>query len=233
MKKLWLLLFIVCSMSACEPQDTRPGFWLSGELQSDFPADWSFTNDHNEVFIEVDAMVYELEEFIADCRATLANGATPAALESVRINLEKLLANEAFVKAHFGPDATKPREGLHSDEELGFQIYAHLPPQASIRPPHDHANSWAIYGQVAGHTDMTDWELEDGADKPHPVRTYRLLPGDAGVFDVGALHSIDYCDGAHVQPPCPHYWGGRRGFQCRHLSPAPWSSHSCCRYRIR
>ena len=37
MKKLWLLLFIVCSMSACEPQDSRPGFWLSGELQSDFP----------------------------------------------------------------------------------------------------------------------------------------------------------------------------------------------------
>ncbi|MBT6272806.1 MAG: hypothetical protein HOI95_01580 [Chromatiales bacterium] len=60
----------------------------------------------------------------------------------------------------------------------------------------DHANSWAVYGQVAGHTDMTDWEIEEGADKPHPMRTFRLLPGDAGWFDVGALHSIDYSDGA-------------------------------------
>lgn len=141
-------------------------------------------------------MAYEFDEFVADCRIALANGATPAALESVRLNLERLLANEAFVKAHFGPDATGQREVLHSDEKLGFQVYAHLPAKAAIRPPHDHANSWAIYGQVAEHTDMTDWELADGAGKPHPVRTYRLLPGDAGIFDVGALHSIDYCDGA-------------------------------------
>ena len=39
-------------------------------------------------------------------------------------------------------------------------------------------------------------DVAEGADKPHPVRTYRLEPGDAGIFDVGALHSIDYCDGA-------------------------------------
>jgi hypothetical protein len=141
-------------------------------------------------------MAYKLEEFVADCRAALAHGATSAALETVRAKLEKLVADDAFVRAHFGPDATGPREVLYSDKELGFQIYAHLPPRASIRPPHDHANSWAVYGQVAGHTDMTDWKLADGADKPHPVRTYRLQPGDAGVFDVGALHSIDYCEGA-------------------------------------
>lgn len=141
-------------------------------------------------------MAYELNDFVADCRTALADGASAAALESVRASLGKLLANEAFIQAHFGPEAVGPREVLHADEALGFRVYAHLPPQASIRPPHDHANSWAVYGQAAGHTDMTDWEVADGADKPHPVRTYRLLPGDVGVFGVGALHSIDYCEGA-------------------------------------
>jgi len=52
-KKVCLLLFAVGLMSACAPQDSRPGFWLRGELQSQFPADWSFSNDHKEVFIEV------------------------------------------------------------------------------------------------------------------------------------------------------------------------------------
>lgn len=53
MKKLGLLLIVLCAMSACEPQDSRSGFWLGGNLQSQFPADWSFSNDHKEVFIEV------------------------------------------------------------------------------------------------------------------------------------------------------------------------------------
>jgi len=53
MKRLCFLVVCVCGLSACEPQDTDPGFWLSGELQTEFPADWSFTNDHPEIFIEV------------------------------------------------------------------------------------------------------------------------------------------------------------------------------------
>jgi hypothetical protein len=42
-----LLLLLV----ACEPQDRRPGLWLSGETAVT-PADWSFVNDTQEVFLE-------------------------------------------------------------------------------------------------------------------------------------------------------------------------------------
>ncbi|MEQ8483115.1 MAG: hypothetical protein RIB46_02010 [Pseudomonadales bacterium] len=42
-------------MSGCEPSDRRPGLWLSGELQSQLPADWSFTDAHPEIFVEVAA----------------------------------------------------------------------------------------------------------------------------------------------------------------------------------
>ncbi len=35
----------------CEPQDRRPGLWLSGEVAST-PPDWNFTNEHMEIFVE-------------------------------------------------------------------------------------------------------------------------------------------------------------------------------------
>ena len=45
------LLSLSALMSACEPQDRRPGLWLSGETPIT-PADWSFVNDTQEVFLE-------------------------------------------------------------------------------------------------------------------------------------------------------------------------------------
>lgn len=40
-------------LAACiDPQDRRPGLWLSGERAA-APADWSFTRAHPEVWIEV------------------------------------------------------------------------------------------------------------------------------------------------------------------------------------
>lgn len=53
MQKLCFLIVCACLLGACEPQDTEPGFWLSGELQTVFPDDWSFTSEYPEIFIEV------------------------------------------------------------------------------------------------------------------------------------------------------------------------------------
>ena len=63
-------------------------------------------------------------------------------------------------------------------------------------PPHDHGASWAVYGQAAGHTDMTVWSATGDAGALEPVRTFRLEAGQAGLFDVREIHSIDYTDGA-------------------------------------
>ena len=48
---------------------------------------------------------------------------------------------------------------------------------------------------------MTEWEREDnGAEankaKLKPVKKYRLLPGHAGIYQDGTIHSIDYPDSA-------------------------------------
>jgi hypothetical protein len=70
-----------------------------------------------------------------------------------------------------------------------------------VSPPHDHGKSWAIYGQATQYTDMTEWQREDdGSDPTHakvkPVKKYRLNPGQAGIYQDGAIHSIDYPDRA-------------------------------------
>jgi hypothetical protein len=46
--RIGLLLLI----AACEPQDRRPGLWLSGELVEAPIDDWSFTDEIGEIFVE-------------------------------------------------------------------------------------------------------------------------------------------------------------------------------------
>lgn len=45
-------LFLVLLLAACEPQDRRPGSWLSGERVETKVLDWAFSNDYDEVFLQ-------------------------------------------------------------------------------------------------------------------------------------------------------------------------------------
>ncbi len=136
-------------------------------------------------------MAYQLENLIADCRAALLPGKSKEALEQVRQAMEQVLKNPDFVAAHFAADQAPGRSTLYHDPELDFYIYAHVPNAAILSVPHDHASAWAAYGQAAEYTRMTDWRIPEGEKLPKPVRSYRLLPGMAGFYDVGELHSID------------------------------------------
>jgi predicted metal-dependent enzyme (double-stranded beta helix superfamily) len=143
------------------------------------------------------AMAYDLEAFIADCRAVLSSDPGPGGREQVRVALERLLANAEFVRRVCGEEAPQGLNVLYEDPTLGFQILAHVNAQPRTSPPHDHGASWAIYGQATRYTDMTEWErLDDGADPDRarlkPKKQYRLLPGQAGIYQEGAIHSIDY-----------------------------------------
>lgn len=46
-------LFVLPWLSGCEPSDRTPGLWLRGELIDPPPQDWSFTDAHKEIFVEV------------------------------------------------------------------------------------------------------------------------------------------------------------------------------------
>src|SRR3954454_14811000 len=142
-------------------------------------------------------MAYDLDQFIADCRATLARDPGPKGRETVRTNLERLLANQDFVRATVGEDVPLGLKVLYEDKDLGFQVLAHVNDKARKSPPHDHGESWAIYGQATKHTDVIEWERTRGDDKHaelKELKRYRLNPGQAGIYQDGAIHSIDYPD---------------------------------------
>jgi predicted metal-dependent enzyme (double-stranded beta helix superfamily) len=150
-------------------------------------------------FIGESDMSYDLNRFIDDCRSELKRDPGPAGRERIRLLLERLLQDKDFVAAHCSDRTPKGLYVLHDDRELGFQVLAHINEKARTSPPHDHGASWAIYGQAASYTDMTEYaRIDDGAGpnvaKLKVTRKYRLNPGQAGIFQNGAIHSIDYPD---------------------------------------
>jgi predicted metal-dependent enzyme (double-stranded beta helix superfamily) len=146
-------------------------------------------------------MSYSLNRFVDDCRSTLRRDPGPAGREKIRAFLERLLQDEDFLAAHCSERTPKGLHVLHDDAELGFQILAHINEKARASPPHDHGASWAIYGQASSYTDMIEYRRVDGGADPgtaklEETRKYRLNPGHAGIFQDGAIHSIDYPDGS-------------------------------------
>ena len=120
-------------------------------------------------------------------------------MEDVRQRLAKLLSNSTFVEQTCGSGAEGGLHRLHVDDKLGFEVLAHVNEKARKSPPHDHGDSWAIYGQAVGYTDMTEYRrVDDGRDpeqaKLEQTRRYRLSPGEVGVFAGTAIHAIDYPD---------------------------------------
>ncbi len=143
-------------------------------------------------------MPYDLDSFVADCRAILASEPSAAGRERVRQNLERLLTDDGFL-THYIRGAKNGLTVLYEDPKLGFQVLRHVNEKARVSPPHDHGASWAVYGQATEYTDMTEWErLDDGSDpmksRLKPAKKYRLTPGRAGIYQDGKIHSIDYPD---------------------------------------
>ena len=144
-------------------------------------------------------MTYDLDQFIADTRAALKRDSGPAGREAVRTSLERLLGTKDFVAKTCGDDVPTGLKVLYEDKDLGFQVLAHVNDKARKSPPHDHGASWAIYGQAAKYTDMIEWERTDNGGQHaelKEVKRYRLNPGQAGIYQDGAIHSIDYPDRA-------------------------------------
>jgi hypothetical protein len=138
-------------------------------------------------------MGYTLELFADKCREALKSHPGAEGRKEVCALVQDVLKDTAFVTKYI-PEGTPERKVLFEDPELGFTILAHAHVGAKNSKPHDHGPSWAIYGQAAGETIMTDWDcLERPADgkpgKARHVRDYTMKPGDAHLYDPGVLHS--------------------------------------------
>jgi hypothetical protein len=139
-------------------------------------------------------MAYTLAELSADIRKALKSDPGVGGKQAVCALVSKVLRDEAFIANHLTADQCKPRKVLYEDPEIGFCVCGHVYESAAHGAPHDHGSSWAIYGLAVGDTEMTDWRIvENGkGDAPtlvEPVRSYVMRPGDAHLYDVGAVHS--------------------------------------------
>ena len=138
-------------------------------------------------------MTTTVEQFAKECHTILQSEPGPSGRRQICMLLEQLLRDPQFVSAAVN-DATSERHVLYEDPQLGFCILAHNYKSAKESPPHDHGPSWAIYGQARGETEMTDYALVEPASaqkpgKARPLRTYKLTPGVAYLYNEGDLHS--------------------------------------------
>lgn len=137
-----------------------------------------------------------LERFTAACREALLQSPGPEGRMRVRDLLRGILTDDIFLRAYC-INREPGLHRLHEDPQLGFEVLVHINDKPRVSPPHDHGESWAVYGQATAHTDVTEWRrLDDGGDRARahltPIRTYRLNPGEAGIYQDGMIHSIDY-----------------------------------------
>ncbi len=146
-------------------------------------------------------MSYTLEQFCDDCRDILSSQPGPAGRDAARAKLEQLLVDEDFKAKYLSEDQEPGVKTLYEDPDLEFCVLAYRAGADRTSPPHDHGNSWAIYGQAEKHTDMKMYNRLDGGDgagdaKLEMIKEFRLDPGMAGLFDVGEIHAIDHPKGA-------------------------------------
>ena len=139
-------------------------------------------------------MAYSLEQFALDWRAALKADPGEGGMAKCRDYVKKACSDAEFVKNYLPDNPAKERTVIYQDPELEFCICAHVYEGAKQGSPHDHGPTWAIYGQAVGETSMTDWKIVEPAsgDKPAKVkldRTYKLSPGDAHYYPVGAVHA--------------------------------------------
>jgi len=64
-------------------------------------------------------MPYDLDQFVSDCRAILTRDGGPKGREQVRLKLEQLLANKAFVETYCGEQVPRGLKVLYEDPERG------------------------------------------------------------------------------------------------------------------
>ncbi len=138
-------------------------------------------------------MPMTLDSFVARARASLKEHPGLEGRIEVCDLVREALQDSAFVAAHIN-DKTPERQVLYEDPELGFTVLAHVYHDAKTSAPHDHGPSWAIYGQAAGETVMTDWEClarptESTPGKAKRIKDYAMKPGDAYLYEPGILHS--------------------------------------------
>jgi hypothetical protein len=146
-------------------------------------------------------MPYSLDQFCTDLHATLkAKG--ESGLPDVARHLSDLLKNPDFVANTFNDDMPPGKRELWHDPETDVYVLAHVQEGAKVGKPHSHGNSWAIYGNAMGVTEMTEWRRVNAASEDAVVleqsEKYPLGPGQTRSYSSGMIHSTAHPQKAWV-----------------------------------
>ncbi len=107
MRRLVPAIAVLLLLGACEPQDQRPGLWLRGSLQP-YPEDWSFTREHREIAIEVQAP-YFLPHSVTILCATFDGDLYVSAFRPETKNWTAWVGNDPNVVLKIGDNLYKGR----------------------------------------------------------------------------------------------------------------------------
>lgn len=148
-------------------------------------------------------MGYSLRDFCTDTKEIIASQPGSAARVQVAEKLKALLVDRDFVAAHFNEATQEAQRVVYADPELGFNVLVHHQRPGRRGQPHDHGDSWAIYGIARGYTVMTEWQrLDDGSKPGHaelePTKTYRLDVGQSAAYGPRVIHNTHHPEGAWV-----------------------------------
>ena len=122
-------------------------------------------------------------------------------LNDIADSLKPLLRDTEFAAVAF-VDPTVRKRVLFHDAETDVYVLAHAHEAGKRGRPHSHGASWAVYGNVAGVTEMTEWQRVNPADESHTELVasshYRLAPGDARAYPPHLIHSTAHPEHARV-----------------------------------
>ena len=123
-----------------------------------------------------------------------------AGLDEIAEKLRPLLLDGDFAARAF-PDELMHKRVLFHDPSTDVYVLAHVHGAKQSGRPHSHGESWAIYGNVRGATDMTEWR-RDAEGEGHavlvPISRYRLNAGDARAYPPHTIHSTAHPGDAWV-----------------------------------
>jgi hypothetical protein len=138
-------------------------------------------------------MGYTFDQFCKDTHDILVKGVDNAAREAVAGKLKDLVSNPEFVAATFNDDTPAGKEVLWHDPETDVYVMAHVQKAGKGGNPHSHGDSWAIYSNCMGQTDMTEWRRTNAEDADHAELEisdkYSIGPGQSRAYGPGLIHS--------------------------------------------
>ena len=146
-------------------------------------------------------MAYDLEQFSSDVTAILKRRAIDG-LDDIALKLQQLLHNPDFVSRTFTDETPFGKRELFHDPETNVYVLAHVQKPGKRGNPHSHGDSWAIYGNARGLTQMTNWRRVNAETEEHavlePADSYTLGPGQARAYGPHVIHSTQHPEKAWV-----------------------------------